>query len=104
MDLQEWKFDPMGIIFSDSSSEDEENRADRKYAVRPYYLDRENTGAFTVVFNELARTDSKIFYNYSRMTLSEFEELLRMVAPIIIKQTVLKEPLSPAFRLAITLR
>ncbi|XP_011868296.1 PREDICTED: uncharacterized protein LOC105562239 [Vollenhovia emeryi] len=44
------------------------------------------------------------FQNYYRMTATQFEELLHLVAPAIIKQTVIREPLPPAERLSITLR
>ncbi|XP_029674117.1 uncharacterized protein LOC115242168 [Formica exsecta] len=38
------------------------------------------------------------------MIATQFEELLHLVAPSITKQTVIREPLSPAERLSITLR
>lgn len=102
------EYDPLGIIFSSSSSSESESQIvkprRKKRPVRPYLLERDETGAFTVVFNRIARSDPELFANYTRMSLSNFEELLQMVAPLIIKQTVVKRPMSSEFRLTFILR
>lgn len=44
------------------------------------------------------------FRNYFRMTATQFEELLLMVAPQITKKTVIRKPISAEERLSLTLR
>ena len=76
----------------------------RRIWVRPYYTDRNNSGAFQTVFSALTNTDPSIFHNYMRMSPSMFEELLLMVGPSIQKIHFLREPISAKQRLAITIR
>lgn len=87
-----------------SSSSDEEEPRNKQFAVRPYYLERNTTGAYNVVFGQLVKKDPQLFYNYVRMNTSEFEELLLLVAPIITKESVVQEPIVPGCRLSLTLR
>lgn len=104
-DSDEWEdLDPMGIMFSSNSSSSDEEPKPKRANVRSYYLDRDTSGAFEMCFQQLARQDPNLFYDYTRMSLSEFEELLLMVGPMIQKETVIKVPMTPALRLAITLR
>lgn len=100
MDWDDFDYDPMGIIFGSSDEDEPKNRL----PVRSYYMDRNNSGAHTTVFEQLAKEDPELFYSYTRMSLGDFEELLSLVAPIIQKQTVIQEPMSPSLRLALTLR
>jgi len=46
----------------------------------------------------MPRLTPEKFRNYFRMTTTQFvtEELLHLVAPAIIKQTIIREPLPPA--------
>ena len=76
----------------------------KRFWVRPYYKDRNNTGAFNTIFSPLASLDPNIFHNYMRMTPALFEELLLMVGPKIEKRKFLREPISAGQRIAITLR
>lgn len=101
------ELDPLDIVFSSSSSDsdsDSDEPKNKKRAVRPYLLNRKETGAMTVVVSELARIDLHWFTNYTRMTFSNFKELFLMVAPLIEKQTIVQIPMSPEFRLILTLR
>ncbi|XP_077257583.1 uncharacterized protein LOC143894819 isoform X2 [Temnothorax americanus] len=54
---------------------------------------------FPVIILEEAR-----FRNYFRMTPTQFKELLILIAPFIMKQRVIREPISAAERLCLTLR
>lgn len=97
------------LMFS-SDSDDEydqsvlNKRKKRKFWVRPYYLDRLNTGAFCNIFSQLSVTDPMLFKKYMRMSTSQFEALFLMVRPIIEKKKFIREPICAQTRLAITLR
>ena len=76
----------------------------KRFWVRPYYQDRNSSGAFKTVFSPLESLDPNIFHNYMRMSASLFENLFLMVGPMIEKLHFLWEPISAKQRLAITLR
>ena len=57
----------------------------RRMWVRPYYTDRNNSGAFQTVFSSLFTTDPSLFHSYMRMSQSLLEELLLIVGPSIQK-------------------
>jgi len=60
------------------------------------------SGAFQSLLPDL---DNSEFRNYLRMNSSVFEDLLARVAPLITHTTTnFESPISPAERLAITLR
>lgn len=106
MDLFDPEWDSMGLMFSSDSSTSEDSNGQPKRKRKPtrqYYLDRNSTGAFTVVFKRLIQ-DPQLFHNYTRMSVTLFEELLLMVAPMVKKETVVMEPMPPNLRLALTLR
>ena len=64
---------------------------------------RENQGAFNQLMKELRLCDVLSYRNFVRMDASTFEELLTRVAPRIIYQdTVFRQAIPPAERLAIT--
>ena len=67
-------------------------------------MQRNTSGAFSNVFCSLAQNDPDFFYNYSRMSFSLFKKWLELVKPKIEKRTIIREPISPEMRLAITLR
>lgn len=95
-------FDLLGIIFStsssSSSSSDNEPPRNREVAQNS---DHNKTAASPLTW---AKQESLLFYSYSRMSLSEFEELLLMVGPMLQADTFIKESMTPTIRLAITLR
>jgi len=59
--------------------------------------------AYNITIPELLR-DFDSFTNYCRMTRTQFEELLVLIAPKIIKNTFLREPIEPAQCLLLILR
>ncbi|XP_046674751.1 uncharacterized protein LOC124363545 [Homalodisca vitripennis] len=69
----------------------------------PFYCNRLTTGAFMI----LRSTDNnmKNFYQYYRMSVSSFDELLHLVSDGLMKKdTNMKRSIEPAERLAITIR
>ena len=48
--------------------------------------------------------DHESFFQYFRMTPGRLEELLCLVGPYLVKNSTTREPISPAERLAVTLR
>ncbi|XP_018394548.1 PREDICTED: putative nuclease HARBI1 [Cyphomyrmex costatus] len=44
------------------------------------------------------------FGNYCRMTKEQFEDLLQLIAPLIVKEDAIRTPISPKERLLLTLR
>ncbi|XP_036142945.1 uncharacterized protein LOC118645621 [Monomorium pharaonis] len=72
----------------------------RNYWVRPINIRRPNQGDFYQLFQEL-KDDPDMFFRYTRMSLSIFDELLEIIKPFLIKRNY--RALVPE-RLAITLR
>lgn len=103
-DLMDY-LDPLNImkLWPEEIKPDASKKKKRKYWMRPYYVERNRTGFFNCMFEELIK-DPQLFQSYTRMDYAQFEELLQMIAPIVTKQTVVREPLSPNLRLAVTLR
>lgn len=72
--------------------------------VHDFLRGREQQGAFNNLVQEL-RLDDVGFKEYFRLSKSQFEHLLTMVAPAIQKmQTTFRESISPEERLCICLR
>ena len=56
------------------------------------------------LYEEL-RSDDKKFFNYFRMSINSFDELLNRLSPLLWKQdTRMRDSISPTERLAVTLR
>jgi len=75
----------------------------RRFWVHPIFRLRDKYGFYQAIYPTLSRYESK-FQNYMRMSLSQFEDLLALVAPHITKETVTRDPISAAARLSMTLR
>ncbi|XP_048515810.1 protein ALP1-like isoform X2 [Athalia rosae] len=75
----------------------------KRFWVHPLYEFRREHGFFEAVFPTLSSYPEK-FENYIRMSASQFDELLCLVGPHVIKQNVVKEPISATARLVMTLR
>jgi len=78
----------------------------KKYKKKRFWIDPlfERRRDYGFYYASVPRLTPEKFRNYYRMTSTQFEELLHLVARVITKQTVIREPLSPAERLSITLR
>lgn len=77
-----------------------EKKTKRKFWIRSYYNNRSN-----VIVSELREDKDILFKNFTRLLERNFNQLLKMVEPIIRKQsTQLREAIPSEIKLAITLR
>ena len=77
----------------------------RRRATRSWLLRRKQRSAYNTLLKELHTVDPNEFRNYFRMDKSTFKMLLEKVRPLIERQdTKLREAISAAERLAVTLR
>lgn len=76
----------------------------RRYWVHPINSSREHDMRFQIFYNNLKKYPQK-FFDYYRMSISSFEELLEKVRSNLTKEcTHLRNPISPEERLTVTLR
>ena len=76
----------------------------RKVWIKPWIATRETDGAFHRLLKDL-EGDHEQYKNYLRLDLTTFEELLEKVYPLLKKKdTHLRNAISPAEQLAVTLR
>ncbi|XP_036149249.1 uncharacterized protein LOC118647808 [Monomorium pharaonis] len=75
----------------------------KRFWVHPIFRLRDKHGFYQAIYPTLSRYEPK-FQNYMRMSLSQFEDLLALVAPYITKETVTRDPIPAAARLSMTLR
>ncbi|XP_066583085.1 uncharacterized protein [Prorops nasuta] len=75
----------------------------KRFWVHPELCVRRKHGFYHAIYPVLSLEES-IFRNYFRMTKSQLEELSIIIAPYISKKTVVREPISAAERLCLTLR
>ena len=79
-------------------------RIHRTCGVHPVKESREELGEFHTLVLELRNYPDR-FQKYMRLTVEEFDEVLELVAPLIVKKTTnWRRPISPDERLAICLR
>ena len=73
--------------------------------VHPLVSSRPSEGAFTLVFEGLRRDPDK-FFNFFRMTVSAFDELLctYLGEKLLKMDTNMRKAISPPEKLAVTLR
>lgn len=77
--------------------------SDKRFWIEPIFQERHSHGFYSAIFQVMSLHESR-FRNYFRMTATQFEELLLMVAPQISKQTVIRKSISAEERLSLTLR
>ena len=76
----------------------------KKHWVRPFIARRNEMGASRALCEELAAQDPKTFKKMMRMNDEKFDELLRLVEPLITKQdTILRDAIPAITRLQATL-
>ncbi|CAB3989267.1 Hypothetical predicted protein [Paramuricea clavata] len=84
------------------------SRADKykkRFWVRKIYQERCEKGEYHLLVREMMLFDQEFFTNRFRMTPSTFEKLLTWVGPYLQKKsTVMRDPIAPSERLALTLR
>ncbi|XP_009303385.1 uncharacterized protein [Danio rerio] len=102
----------MDLSTSSSSSDDEfifmlfkeERKRKRRYWVHPILEEREVHGDFRRLIKELKLYHDR-FHRYFRVSVSQFESLLKLVAPSLCKsRTNFRKPINPEQRLAVCLR
>ena len=80
-------------------------RKERGVWVRDWIGQRRDKGAYHQLLQELRLTDAMSYSNFLRMDAATFDELLRLVAPLIKrKDTVMRQAIPSGERLALTLR
>ena len=72
--------------------------------VRRIFQERKQKGEFHLLVEEMRLFDREYYFKYLRFSVSQFEELLQLVAPKIAKCSEKREPISPSERLSVTLR
>ncbi|PIO35237.1 hypothetical protein AB205_0055390, partial [Aquarana catesbeiana] len=76
----------------------------RRYWVHPIIQNKEERGQFRILYNDLRQHKEK-FFNYSRMSVNSFNELLRLLGTRLEYQnTTFRNSVEPAERLLVTLR
>ena len=76
----------------------------RRFWVRRIFEERKTEGVFHTVVADMKLFDHDYFQKQFRMSPTKLEELLRWVAPRIIKKSEKREPIAPEERLCVTLR
>lgn len=74
--------------------------------VRPIFtqLRRHMQGASDNLVKEMELQDLEMFYNYCRMSIEMFDQLLNIVGPLLEKQIVVRDPIPARTRLLVCLR
>ncbi|PIO13041.1 hypothetical protein AB205_0216580 [Aquarana catesbeiana] len=79
-------------------------RRRRRYWIHPIIANRDNRGQFWAMYENLCVFEDK-FFNYTRMLIASFDELLCLVYIHLERQnTSYRRSISPTERLIITLR
>ena len=77
----------------------------RRFWVRKIFQEREKYGLYHILTDELRLFDKEYFFRFVRMTPQRFEHLLSLVGTHLQRTTTkMREPISPAERLVLTLR
>ncbi|XP_031359284.1 protein ALP1-like [Photinus pyralis] len=83
---------------------EKKRRRRRRWWMTSIFRDRENRNASELLLT-LTQEDSGHFTNFSRMTATDFEELLQLIGPKIVKKdTYYREAIPAKERLSVTLR
>jgi hypothetical protein len=80
------------------------SRKCRKYWVHLLLTQRDKVGAFQTLYEKL-KNEEKKYFNYFRMSLSTFEQLLQRLHNSLLRQnTKMRSCISPSEMLAVTIR
>jgi len=84
----------------------ENQKSHRRFWVRPIFSPQRRLlqGASTNLVKEMQAEDREKYINYFRLPPQLFEDLLKLVGPVIAKEHVIRDLISPKTRLYITLR
>ena len=75
----------------------------RRWWVRPINERRKEQGDYENLVQEMRLNDVEMFFNYTRLTVEQFDCLLKLVGPSLQKISF-REPITPGARLTLTLR
>lgn len=79
-------------------------KKNRKFWVHPLIADRSAKGLFNLFYYDLRKYEEN-FFNYLRMSISSFDELLGIVKDDLTGQhTNMRDCISPVEKLVVTLR
>ena len=76
----------------------------RRLWVRPTNANRQVFGASEQLVQEMRLYEDDEFFNFTRLTIDQFDDLLILVGPLIKKKHTRQDVISPYIRLLITLR
>ena len=77
----------------------------RRLWTRQWILNRKAHGAFHQLMKEMRALDASCYQNFLRMNATTFKELFEYISPrISFRDTVMQQVITPAERLALTLR
>lgn len=75
-----------------------------RFWARQIYLDRQQKGEYHLLVQQAKHFDAEIFFQMFRMSATQFEELLQLISPYIVKNSLRREAIKPEERLAVTMR
>ncbi|XP_020299121.1 protein ALP1-like [Pseudomyrmex gracilis] len=99
------KIEKLYILYTISKKE-ENKKKERRYWVRTIFVAERRLlqGASNNLVKEMQEQDVEKYVDYFRLPPQLFEELLKLVGPVITKEQVVRDPILPETRLQITLR
>lgn len=93
-----------GVLIALMMKRSRRNHRNRTVWVREWIRRRPNLGAYHQLVQELQLGDSATYRHFLRMDIPTFDEILRLVGPLITYQdTNMRQAISPGERLALTL-
>jgi len=79
-------------------------KINRKFWIHPLLSDRSTKGLFNLFYNDVRKYKDK-FFNYLRMSVNSFDELMELLQEDLTdQQTNMIEYISPVEKLVVTLR
>ena len=73
----------------------------KRMCVRQIYKDMKQKGELHLLIREMKLHDHTLFFQYFRMSPTQYEDLLKQIAPVIQKQSEKREPIGPSERPAL---
>lgn len=95
----------ISAAYEEQRKEEQERSSIREYWVDPLWQQRDIAGYYAAFRDDLRDRSPRIFKNFCRMNVSDFDFLLNRVKPLIEKQnTRFRRSISAGERLCVTLR
>lgn len=91
----------LGLLYCQQKRKRKKNRKIWEHSI---IKERPAKGCFNTLFQEI-RGDEEKFFNFTRMSVASFDELLGILKDSLIKQdTLMRKSISPEEKLVITIR